>query len=95
MPWDVAAPSAHALFTSLSKLAGWHCRYDNQILQLIVSSLYLAAAASALFTAHWARKLGRKVETTSFSNLSGCGNQSGALLQRVAHKLTMCTVMKL
>ena len=38
-----------------------YCKYNDQILQLVVSSLYIAAAAAALVTGPFARKYGRKV----------------------------------
>lgn len=38
-----------------------YCKYDDQIYQLCISCLYLAAAVAAVCTEVLARKLGRKV----------------------------------
>lgn len=45
------------------------CKYNNHILQLVVSSLYLAAAAAALITGPFARKYGRKVRVLLWHTL--------------------------
>ena len=41
-----------------------YCKYDDQIYQLCISCLYLAAAAAAIATEILARKFGRKVVTS-------------------------------
>ena len=41
-----------------------YCKYDDQIYQLCISCLYLAAAAAAIATEILARKFGRKVGTS-------------------------------
>ena len=38
-----------------------YCKYNNHVLQLIVSSLYIPAAFVSIFAASFARKTGRKV----------------------------------
>ena len=47
-----------------------YCKYDDQILQLIVSSLYLSAAASGIVAASFARRTGRRVRC--YLSLSLC-----------------------
>ncbi|KAK9813801.1 hypothetical protein WJX73_010313 [Symbiochloris irregularis] len=58
-----------------------YCKYDDQILQLVVSSLYLAAAATSVFAAHWARKFGRKpmLFISGVLFCVGAGLQGGAV----------------
>lgn len=58
-----------------------YCKYDNQILQLVVSSLYLSAAASAVVASQMARMWGRQMVLfiASIFFLVGTGFQAGAV----------------
>ena len=38
-----------------------YCKYNNQLLQLVVSSLYISALFSGIVASRFARALGRKV----------------------------------
>ena len=44
-----------------------YCKYNNHVLQLIVSSLYIPAAFVSIFAASFARKTGRKVISQTIS----------------------------
>ena len=50
-----------------------YCKYNDQILQLVVSSLYLSALFSGIVASKFARLYGRKV------HLRVCVSSSGAL----------------
>lgn len=44
-----------------------YCKYNSQILQLVISCLYLAAAVAAVASEFMARRYGRKVLTCSWT----------------------------
>ena len=46
-----------------------YCKYNNQLLQLVVSSLYISALFSGIVASRFARALGRKVSQCIQSNL--------------------------
>lgn len=42
-----------------------YCKYNNQVLQLVVSSLYISALFSGLVASKFARLYGRKVQSST------------------------------
>lgn len=65
-----------------------YCKYNNQILQLVISCLYLAAAVAALCSEVLARRYGRKI-TMVFSGITFV---IGAVLMAAAKDLAMMFV---
>lgn len=68
-----------------------YCKYDNQLLQLFTSSLYLAALVSSFFASKCCKKFGRKRAMQAASGLF----LAGAILNVAAINLPMLIIGRL
>lgn len=49
-----------------------YCKYNDQILQLVVSSLYISALFSGIIASWFAKRFGRKVELSDLPAMHLC-----------------------
>ena len=84
-------PSVHRQMKDESSHESQYCKFDNQLLTLFTSSLYLAALISSFFASITTRMLGRKPSMF----IGGLFFLVGALLNGLANNVEMLIIGRL